>query len=132
MASRMHIGQAAQWTERAHEEGFFSIGSMEFSWYKKKQRSVALSSMKIEYMAVIQATCEALWMRKILVGLFHSHLYPTVIHCDNQSCIKISINPVFHDRSNHIYIRYHHIRDYVQQNIMLLHYIPTEIRMQIF
>ena len=38
-------------------------------------------------------------MRKILVGLFGSHLNPTMIHCDNQSCIKLSINPVFHDRS---------------------------------
>jgi hypothetical protein len=41
-------------------------------------------------------------MRKILVGFFGSHLVPTVIHCDNQSFIKLSINPVFHDRYNHI------------------------------
>ena len=77
-------------------------------------------------MAKIQATCEAIWMRKILVGLFGSHLDPTVIHCDNHSCIKLSINPVFHDRYKHIDIRYHHIRDCVQWKIMLLQYIPTE------
>ena len=65
-------------------------------------------------------------MRKILVGLFSSHLDPTVIYCDNQSCIKISVNPVFHDRSKHIYIRYHHIRYCVQWKITLLSYIPTE------
>ena len=65
-------------------------------------------------------------MRKILVGLFGSHLDPTVIHCDNQSCIKLSINHVFHDRSKHIDIWYHHIRDCVQQMIMLLQYIPME------
>ena len=65
-------------------------------------------------------------MRKILVGLFGSHLDLTVIHCDNQSCIKLSINLVFHDRYKHIDIRYHHIRDCVQQKIMLLQYIPTE------
>jgi hypothetical protein len=41
-------------------------------------------------------------MRKILVGLFGSHLDPTVIQCDNHSCIKLSINHVFHDRSKHI------------------------------
>jgi hypothetical protein len=40
---------------------------------------------------------------------------PTVIHCDNQSCIKLSENPVFHDRSKHIEIRYHFIRDWVQR-----------------
>ena len=87
---------------------------------------MALSSVKAEYMAAILAACEAIWMRKILVGLFGSYLDPTVIHCDNQSCIKLSINPVFHDRSKNIDIWYHHIRDYVQRNIMLLQYIPME------
>ena len=44
-------------------------------------------------------------MRKILVGLFGLHLDPTMIHCDNQSYIKLSVNPLFHDRSQHIDIR---------------------------
>ena len=65
-------------------------------------------------------------MRKILVGLLGSQLDPMVIHCDNQSCIKLSVHLVFHDRSKHIDIQYHHIRDCVQQKIMLLQYIPTE------
>ena len=65
-------------------------------------------------------------MRKILVGLFGSHLDPIVIHCDNQSCIKLSTNPMFDDRSKHIDIQYHHIRDCVQRKIMLLHYIPMK------
>jgi hypothetical protein len=87
---------------------------------------MALSSAEAEYMAASQAACEAIWMRKILVGLFGSHLDPTVIHCDNQSCIKILINHVFHDRSKNIDIWYHHIRYCVQWKIMLLQYIPTE------
>jgi len=106
--------------------GVFSIGSTTVSWYSRKQRSVALSSAEAEYMAASLAACEAIWMRKILVGLFGSHLDPTVIYCDNQSCIKLLANPVFHDRSKHIDIRYHHIRDCVQRRIMLLSYIPTE------
>ena len=76
---------------------------------------MALSSAKAEYMVAIQSTCEDIWMRKILVGLFGSQMDPTVIHCDNQSCIKLSINPMFHDRSKHINIRYHHLRDYVER-----------------
>ena len=63
---------------------------------------MALSSAEADYMAAILVACEAIWMRKILVGSFGSHLDPMVIHCDNQSCIKISVNPVFHDRSKHI------------------------------
>ena len=65
-------------------------------------------------------------MRKILVGSFGSHLDLTVIHCDNQSCIKLSINHVFHDRSKHIDIRYQHLRDCVQRRIIFLQYIPME------
>jgi hypothetical protein len=60
------------------------------------------SSAEAEYMAASQAACEAIWMRKILVGLFGQRMDPTVIYCDNQSCIKLSENPVFHDRSKHM------------------------------
>ena len=78
--------------------GVFSIGSTTVSWYSRKQRSMALSSAKAKYMATSLAACEAIWMRKILVGLFGSHLDPTMIYCDNQSCIKLSANLIFHDR----------------------------------
>ena len=68
--------------------GVFSIESTIFSWYSRKQISVALNSMEAEYMAASQVACEAIWMRRILVGLFGSHLDPTV-HCENHSCIKL-------------------------------------------
>ena len=55
---------------KSTSEGIFSIGSVAISWYTKKQRLVALSLTKAEYMVAIQAACEAIWMRKILVGLF--------------------------------------------------------------
>jgi hypothetical protein len=108
--------------------GIFSIGSTTVSWYNRKHRFVALSLAEVEYMSASQAGCEAIWMRNILVGLFGSHLDPTMIYCDNQSCIKLSIDPVFHGRSKHIDIRYHHLRDCVQRKIMLLQYIPTKDR----
>ena len=63
--------------------GIFSIGLTTVSSYIRKQRFVALSSAEVEYMAASLAACEAIWMRKILVGLFGSHLDPTVIYCDN-------------------------------------------------
>jgi hypothetical protein len=128
---KLHGFTDADWasspTDRKSTSGeIFSIGSTVVSWYNRKQRSVALSSAESEYMAASQAICEAIWMRKILVVLFGSHLDPTVIYCDNQSCIKLSINSVFHDRSKHIDIRYHHLGDRVQWKIMFLQYIPTE------
>ena len=65
-------------------------------------------------------------MGKILVGLFDQRMDPNVIYCENQSCIKLSENPVFHDRSKHIDIQYHHLRDCVVRKIMLLQYISIQ------
>ena len=48
----------------------FSLGSAAVSWFSRKQKSVALSSAEAEYMAASQASCEALWLRKLLVNLF--------------------------------------------------------------
>ena len=61
-----------------------------------------------------------------MVGLFGQHMDPTMIYYDNQRCIKLYENPVFHDQSKHIDIRYHHLRDFVLRGIMLLEYIPME------
>ena len=77
-------------------------------------------------MAASQATCEAIWMRKIMVGLFSSQMDRTVIYCDNESYIKLSVNMLFHDKSKHIDIWYHHLRDCVHRHIILLQYIPME------
>jgi hypothetical protein len=82
--------------------GCFSLGLGMISWYNIKQKSVVLSLVEVEYMVASQSSCEALWLGKVLVDLFGSKLDPTVIYCDNQSCIKLSENPVFHDRSKHI------------------------------
>ena len=79
-----------------------------------QQKTNIYGSAEVEYMAASLAAFEAIWMTKILVGLFGSHLDPMVIHCDNQSYIKLSVNPMFHDRYKHIDIRYHHIIDCVQ------------------
>jgi hypothetical protein len=103
----------------------FSLGSIVVLWFSKKHKSVALSFVEAEYMVASLASCEAIWLRKMLVGLFGQQLYPTVIHCENQSCIKLSENPVFYDRLKHIEIRYHFIRDCVQKGSVKLQYVPT-------
>jgi hypothetical protein len=84
---------------------------------------VALSFAKAEYMAASLEACEALWLKKLLVGLFGQELEAIIIHYDNQSCIKLSENLVFHDRRKHIDIRFHFIRDCVQRGAVRLDYI---------
>jgi hypothetical protein len=75
----------------------FSLGSALVSWFIWKQKSFALSLAEAEYMAANQASCEAIWLHKMLVGLFSQEMSTNVIHCDNQSCTKLSENLVFHD-----------------------------------
>jgi hypothetical protein len=82
---------------------------------QQKQASVALSSIEVEYMAANSASCEAIWLRKLLAELTDQTLDTIVIYCDNQSCIKLFENQVFHDWSKHIEIRYHFIRDRVER-----------------
>eukprot|EP00253_Pinus_taeda_P006876 PITA_06876 len=91
----------------------------------RKQQSVTLRSAEAEYMATILASCEAIWLHKVLFGLFGQALKPSVIYCDNQSCIKLMENLVFHDRPKQIEIKYHFIRDYVQKGVVKLEYIST-------
>ena len=73
-------------TDRKNSLGCcFSLGSTMISWICKKQLSVAQSSTKAEYIAATMVSREAVWLRKLLVGLFDQPINPTVIHCDNQS-----------------------------------------------
>ena len=87
---------------------------------------MALSTVEGEYIAASDASKEAISLRKLLAGLFGDVLETTIIHCDNQSCVKLSENPVFHDRSKHIEMRYHYLRDMVQKGTICLQYVPTE------
>ena len=100
--------------DRKSTSGFcFSMGSAMVSWSSRKQGSVALSTAEAEYVSASDASREAVWLRKLVSDLFGTSLEPVVIHCDNQSCIKISENPVFHDRSKHMEMRYHYLPDMV-------------------
>jgi hypothetical protein len=95
------------------------------SWIKKKQSCVALSTAEEEYVAACAASREAAWFRKLLTGLFDIVMETTYILCDNQSCVKLSENPLFHDNSKHIEIRYNYIRDMVQKGAVRLQYVAT-------
>eukprot|EP00253_Pinus_taeda_P005282 PITA_05282 len=63
--------------------GIFNLGLVAVSWYNRKQRLVALSLAEAKYMAASQVACEAIWMCKILVGLFDQRMDQIVIYCDN-------------------------------------------------
>eukprot|EP00253_Pinus_taeda_P001826 PITA_01826 len=110
---------------KSNSRYYLNIGSGITSCCSRKQKFVALSSSEAEYMAASTTSCEAIWLRELLVNLFRRNMEVTRIICDNQSCIKLSENPVFHDRSKHIDIQCHFVRDCVQRGAVQLSYTPT-------
>ena len=117
------MGSAMDW--KSTSIYCFSLGSTMISWSNRKQGSVAQSTAEEEYIATSAAGREAVWLRKLLSDLFSSELEPIVIHCDNQSSIQPNENQMFHDRSKHIEMRYHYVRDMVQKNILGIQYVLT-------
>ena len=91
-----------------------------------KQKSVSLSTTDAEYVDASMACCEFVWLRKLFRELFEHVLDTTVIFCDNQSGIRLSENPVFHNCSKHIDSKHHFIRDMVQWGALRLHHIRAD------
>jgi hypothetical protein len=89
----------------------FSLGSAMTSWQSRKQSSIDLITKKEKYITTCSTSCESIWIQKLLTGLFDLEMESTVILCDNQSCIKMMENPIFHDKLKHIEIQYHYIHD---------------------
>ena len=87
---------------------------------------MALSTAEVEYIVLSVVVREVVWLHKILTYLFGHVIDSTIIHCDNQSCVKLSENPVFHDKSKHIEINYHYIQYMVQRKAVLVQYLPTD------
>jgi hypothetical protein len=116
--------------DRKSTSGYcFSLGLAMISWSSRKQGSIAQSTAEVEYIVASVASRQAVWLRKLLSDLFCSKLEPTVIHCDIQSYIKLTENPVFHDRSKHIEMRYHYVWDMVQKNVLSIQYVSTAEQM---
>ena len=102
----------------------FTLGSGPISWSSKRQPTVALSSTEAEYRAACFAAGEAIWLRRVLGELSFPEAATTLL-CDNQSCIAIAKNPIFHARTNHIEVQYHYVRERVLAGELLLQYVPT-------
>uniref|UniRef100_H3GB36 Reverse transcriptase Ty1/copia-type domain-containing protein n=2 Tax=Phytophthora ramorum TaxID=164328 RepID=H3GB36_PHYRM len=96
------------------------------SWRSKKQRTVALSSTEAEYMALSEATQEAVWLKVFLCELGEMASDEAVkIYEDNQGSIALAKNPQFHKRTKHIDIRYHFVREKVEDGQVVLQYVST-------
>jgi hypothetical protein len=113
--------------DRKSTSGFvYCLGSAPVTWSCKKQSAIALSSAEAEYRAAVLASQEVLWLRQLLTEFGIQQDHPTTLWCDNQSAIHISRNPVEHQRTKHIEIHMHFIRQLIQDGVLNLEYLPTE------
>ena len=87
---------------RSYTGSVFIFSGAAVSWESRKQRTVALSSTEAEYMAITDASKEAIYLIRFLKDLGHPELASVVIYNDNQGAGKLAENPVHHSRSKHI------------------------------
>ena len=85
------------------------MGSSMISWFNKKQMSVSLSIVEEDYIIACSTSYEVVWIRKLLTIFLDVELEMTCVYYDSESCVKLSKNPVFHDKSKHIKVKYHYI-----------------------
>jgi hypothetical protein len=104
----------------------FFLGNSPISWNSKKQSNTSRSSCESEYRALAQCSCEAVWIRRLLKELRILDDKPTHLYCDNQSSIKLSYNPVFHEKSKHFEIDFHFTRQQVENNTIRVEFIPSQ------
>ncbi|XP_075164053.1 uncharacterized protein LOC142236702 [Haematobia irritans] len=98
------------------------------SWSCHKQQSVSLSSTEAEYIALAEATQEAIWLRRLLTDFGIQIETPTEIFEDNQSCIKLVENEKFSRRTKHVDTKYHFIRDSKMKNCLNKLFTKTFVR----
>ena len=96
------------------------------NWCSKKQPIITLSTTEAEYVALSAATQEAVWLRKLLSDIEAPSDIPTVINEDNQRTIAIAKNPVSHNRTKHIDIKFHYVCEAIKDGIIELEYCPTK------
>ena len=87
------------------------IGGNLISWKSKKQDVVAKSNAEAEYRAMALATCEFIWLKHLLRELRFGKDEQMKLVCDNQAALHIASNPVFHERTKHIEVDCHFIRE---------------------
>jgi hypothetical protein len=88
------------------------------SWKSKKQSTLSKSSTEAEYRALAPVTSEVIWILKILKDLNLENFLPVSLHCDNNSAIKIAANPVFHERTKHLEIDLHFVREKILNGVI--------------
>jgi hypothetical protein len=112
--------------DRKSISGFtFYVGDKVFTWLSKKKAIVTLLTCEVEYVAVSLCVNHVIWLRNLLYDLKLPQLEATEIRVDNKSAIELTKNPVHHERSKHIDVRYHSIREHIKEKEVRVTHVPS-------
>lgn len=107
--------------------GYFTfVGGNLVTWRSKKQKVVSRSSAEAEFRGMVHGVCELLWIKRILRDLGIALTAPMQLRCDNESAVKIANNHVQHDRTKHVEIDRHFIKDHLEKKTIELPHVSSE------
>ena len=113
--------------ERKSTSGYiFYLGGGPIHWRSQLQKVPAQSATEAEYVALAEASKEAVFLIRLCADLGASPNGPVIIHEDNTGAISLSKNPVDHDRTKHIDVRHHVIRQYIRDKLISIHHVSTK------
>lgn len=102
------------------------MGNSLVSWRTKKQSTVSRSSTEAEYRSMGSTTGEIQWVTYLLRDLDIEYTQPICIKCDNNAALHITANPIFHERTKHLEIDCHLVREEFQKGLILPQYILSK------
>jgi hypothetical protein len=114
--------------DRKSTSGYvFMMNGGAISWKSAKQEVTAKSTVEAEYMSQASATQEVIWLQSFFNDVKHPADKPMVLYADNQGAMALANNPVQHNRTKHIDVRYHFIREKIRNGEINLIYCPTAL-----
>ncbi|RDX73816.1 Copia protein, partial [Mucuna pruriens] len=113
---------------RSTSRYYIFLGGNLITWRSKKQNVVARSSAEAEFKAIAQGICEGLWMKIILDDLKVKYEGLIKLFCDKNSAISIAHNPIQHDRTKHIEIDRHFIKEKLDSELIITAHVPTRLQ----
>ncbi|XP_040258155.1 secreted RxLR effector protein 161-like [Aegilops tauschii subsp. strangulata] len=122
-----HVGDTGD--RKSTSGNVFFLGENPTSWTSQKQKVVAISSCEAEYVEATAATCQGLWLNRRISEMRGQEPTKFKLLINNKSAIALAKNPVHHDRNKHIDVKYHFIRECIEEGQVEVDHVRTNYQL---